>query len=170
MGNIATNGGGEGIFLDAVTHYVHSGFVRGFYNEDTDLDTGENLDTLIVTGSKPVHIVLDLQAFGGQVVAYIYEGCKYSAEGTILRTSRFNRTINLPVEMMAYTGPTITDVGDVFVKRRVLAHAQGNSGITSNVSTGVERVLAPFTSYLLRQTAVSDNIAVTLVGVFREAC
>lgn len=168
MGNIATNGDGEAIVLDAVTHYVHSGFMRGFYNEDVDLDTGENLDTLIVIGSKPVHIVLDLQAFGGQLVASIYEGCQYSATGTQLRTSRFNRVINLPVEMMVYTGPTITNVGDEFVRRRVLAHAQGNSGITSSVSTGVGRVFKPYTAYLLRQTAVSDNISLTLVGLFRE--
>jgi len=168
MGNPATNGNGETIVMDVNTHKVHGGYVRGFYNEDADLDTGENLDTLIVTGTKPVHIVLDLEAYGGQLVAYIYEDCETSADGTELRTSRFNRTMTVPIETKVYSGPTVVNVGDMFVKRRVLAHAQGNAGITSAIRGGTERVLKPRSKYLIRQTAASDNIAITLAGVFCE--
>jgi len=159
------NGYGESVCLDANTYYVHQGLVRGFYNEDTDLDTGESLDTLIVTGSKSIKAIFDLQAFGGQLIAYIYEGAITSDDGTELRTSRFNRMVNIPASYKVYSAPSVVSVGDQFVKRRVLAHAQGNSGITSAVTSGIERVLKPYTKYLLRQTAVSDNITLTLVGM-----
>lgn len=168
MGDGATNGNGEAITLDAVTYYVHQGKVRGFYVEDADLDTGESMDTLIVVGRRPLHITLEASAFGGQVLAYIYEGSKYSDPGTLVRRSRFNRTINVPMESLVYSGPTITSLGDEFLKRRILAHAQGSAGITSAVKTGVERVLSPSTAYLLRQTSLADNIAITLTGVMYE--
>ena len=162
------NGNGESIVMDYTTHNVHSGKVRGFYNEDIDLDTGEILDTLIVVGANPIHIVLDLTAFGGQVIAEIYEGATVSLNGTPLRASRFNRLLNVPIDYQVYTGPTVVNPGDLFVKRRVLAYAQGSSAITSQVKGAIERVFKPFTNYLIRQTAVSDNISLTLVGIVYE--
>lgn len=168
MPNGTVNGNGESIVMDYTTHNVHYGKVRGFYNEDTDLDTGENLDTLIVVGSRPIHIVLDLTAFGGQVIAEIYEDTVVSDNGTQLRASRFNRILNVPYEYKVYTGPTVVNPGELFVKRRVLAYAQGSGGITSQVRGATERLFKPYTNYLIRQTAVSDNIALTLVGIVYE--
>lgn len=166
--NGAINGNGENVTIDSNTYYVHLGLLRGFYNDDDDLDTGQSMDTLICVGSKPLKITLALEAFGGQVLAYIYEGTEVSDCGIQLRTSRFNRIVNSPIESKVFSSPSITNVGDLFVKRRVLAHAQGNSGITTAINAGVERILKPYTKYLLRQTALADNISITLVGTILE--
>jgi hypothetical protein len=165
---MTTNANGYSIIEDDTTSYARSGKLWGFYREDTDLDTGESLDTLIVTGDKVVVCNFLLEAYGGQVIAYIDEDTITSDDGTLHPVSNFNRAMQSPTGVRVYSAPTVVDVGKRFVSRRVLAHAQGNSGITSNVTAGVRRYLKPNSKYLLRQTAVSDNIVVTLVGSFYE--
>ncbi len=165
-GTVSVNG--NSIVEQDTLDLARSGRIWGFYREDADLDTGESLDTLIITGDKTLVISLELEAFGGQLLAYIDEDTATSNDGTLHPMSCFNRVHPLPLQAKVYSGPTVVDVGNRFVMRRVLAHAQGNSGITTRVTAGLRRFLKPRTKYLLRQTAVSDNITVTLVGSMYE--
>lgn len=166
--NGLVNGNGESVIMEAIANYVHKGKVFAFYVEDTDIDTGENKDTLIVTGNYECHIVFDLEAFGGQLIAEIYEDTQTSDNGTEIKPSAFNRVASCLPETKIYATPTVTNLGTKFVGRRVLAHSQGNNSITSALRASTERVLKPRSKYLLRQTGVSDNIAMTLVGTFYE--
>lgn len=159
---------GESVTMDNVYHHVITGDLHGFYTEDTDLDTGENLDTLIVTGKDACYLTLEVDVFGGQVIADIYEDVETSVYGTEIRASRFNRIIPNTRSTKIYNAPTITNIGELFVRRRVLSFAQGVAAIQTSLNLETPRVLKPYTKYLLRQTAVSDNIAITLVGRFYE--
>lgn len=147
---------------------ARDGRIWGFFREDADLDTGESLDTLIITGDKVLVVSFDVEAYGGQVLAYIDEETITSNDGTLHPMSCFDRVHPVPLQAKVYAAPTVVDVGNRFVTRRVLAQAQGNSGITTQVNSGLRRFLKPRTKYLLRQAAVSDNISLTLVGTMYE--
>jgi hypothetical protein len=151
-----------------VTAKSRQGLVYGLYIEDTDLDTGENKDTLIVTGRNCLFIQLELEAFGGQVVAEIHEGATVSAYGTEIFPQPFNRNFSARLTSKFYAAPTVVSTGNKFVARRVLAYAQGSSAIASSVAIRNPRILKPLTAYLLRQTGVSDNIAMTLTCTLWE--
>jgi len=163
------NGSGGLVTQDVITYNVHKGCVWGFYLEDTDLDTNETLDALLCVGMEPLHVVFDVAAFGGQVTAYIYEGVTVSSKGTLVSQSCFNRVTQLPLKTEVYTAPSITSLGKAIVNRRILAHAQGNAGITSSIRQGAERVFRSNTNYLLRLTAVGDNNAVTISAIMCES-
>jgi hypothetical protein len=67
-----------------------------------------------------------------------------------------------------YKNPTVTNLGDKFVARRVLASSQGSSRISSSLRSGVERELKPYTKYLVRVTSLADNVIAVLDGIFYE--
>jgi hypothetical protein len=159
---------GSLVITQDVTAKSRQGLVHSFYIEDIDLDTGENKDTLIVTGKNCLFIDLDLQAFGGQLIAEIYEGTTVSDNGIELFPQPFNRNFSARLTTKIYSGPTVVYTGIRFVARRVLSYAQGNGAIVSSFNLKHPRILKPMTMYLLRQTAVSDNIAMTLVGTLWE--
>ena len=168
MATITTNGNGEGVTIDYIAHNCHRGKLRAFYTEDIGLDTGETLDILLEVGCYPLHIVLGLEVLGGQCTADIHEGIEVSANGELLRTSRFNRIVKNDVCSKVYKNPTVTNLGDKFVARRVLASSQGSSRISSSLRSGVERELKPYTKYLVRVTSLADNVIAVLDGIFYE--
>jgi hypothetical protein len=157
------------VAMDVLHHIVHGKYVQEFHVEDLDLDTSENLDTLLITGSKEVHITLDLVAAGGRVEAFIYEGATVSANGTAygLKNRNRNGTDNT-LEAKLYTGPTVTGTGTEFVKRQVFGTSSGQQRISSQIGSSTERVFKPNTIYLIRQTAKADNCMITLDGLFYE--
>lgn len=149
---------------------VDQGRMFAFYDENVDLDQDENNDVLIVTGAKDVHIVLSLEGVGGDIKAQIYEGTVTSADGTPIPIGNFNRTPGLPAPLTTvFKGPTITDVGTLFVNRRVLGGNTPGQPIASATAPGVHRVLKPETKYLLRQIGVVNDTKMTLTGTFYEA-
>jgi len=165
---IATNGNGEAITMDFITHYVNSGRLFAFYMEDTDIDAVDTVSMLISTGNKELHISFNLESFGGQTIAQIYEDSEINANGNPITISAFNRTHCGCIETKFFLSPTVAQNGDRFVYRRVLSHAQGNSGVTSSVVESAFRVFKPRTNYLLTLNAAADNTTATLVGVFYE--
>lgn len=100
---------------------VDQGRMFGFYDENIDLDLDENNDVLVVTGDKHVHITLTLEGVGGDIKAQIYEGVATSNDGTPIPIGNFNRTPGFPAPLTTvFKGPTITDIGTIFVNRRLL--------------------------------------------------
>jgi len=168
MGAIRVNKHGDGVIIDCFNQMAIDGELFTFYIEDTDLDIVDTKDTLIVTGKNDVRISLELQAFGGQVVAEIYEDTVTSDNGTPVYVSAFNRNVTKRPDMKVFSAPTVVSLGEKFVSRRVLSYAQGNSAIVSSTSTGAFRTLKARTKYLFRQKSVADNTAITLVGTYFE--
>ena len=132
---------------------VNSGRLFAFYMEDTDIDAVDTVSMLISTGNKELHISFNLESFGGQTIAQIYEDSEINANGNPITISAFNRTHCGCIETKFFLSPTVAQNGDRFVYRRVLSHAQGNSGVTSSVVESAFRVFKPRTNYLLTLNA-----------------
>lgn len=168
MGYPNVNKHGDLVIIDCINELAIKGDLYNFYVEDIDLDTGEVKDTLIVTGEWDVRMSLELQAFGGQVVAEIYEDTVTSDDGTPVYVSAFNRNSVKRPDVKILSAPTVVYAGEKFVARRVLSFAQGNSAIVSSTTSGALRTLKKRTKYLLRQISAADNVAITLVGTYYE--
>lgn len=158
------------VAMDVIHHVVHTGIVYDFHTEDLDLDTSENLDTLLVVGAKEIHATFDLVAAGGRVEAFIYEGVTVSNNGTAVNLRNRNRSGFDDNDMLlkVYVGPTVTGTGTEIVKRQVFGTSSGAQRISSELRSSAERVLKPNTIYLLRQTAKADNCLVSLDGLVYE--
>ena len=167
-GAIVVSRESEVINIDRVHHEIHEGCMYDFHTEDLDLDNAENLDTLIVTGSKEAHITIDAEASGGRVAAFIYRDVTVSANGTEIVARNRNQNFPDAAVTKIYAGPTVTSIGTELVKRQILASSQGVAKISSAIRPSAERVLKPNTKYLLRQTSTADNIIVTIDAIFYE--
>lgn len=161
------------VTFDAGHLMVHEGYAHAFYAESLDLDINANMDVLVEVGAKPLHVVLALEALGGLLRGRIYRSPTTSAKGTLMGTPNFNdlEGRDKPLLTKVYLGPTVTDAGTLILPpagRLVLAAGQGASRVNSAVRAEFERVLRPNTTYLLRQTALADNVVVTLAGAMYE--
>jgi hypothetical protein len=155
------------VAVDDEEHRVQRGEVYGFYTDALNVGDGNSLDVLIAVGDKDLHIVLEAQAVGAQTTPLLYENTTVSANGTQQTTSNFNRNYSDSPLTKIYKGPTITDVGDLFVARRTLSNSSRFS-VASNVLDGVKRIFKANTKYLARVTADGGTVDIVLFGVFYE--
>jgi|TARA_A100001391_G_scaffold132462_1_gene91551 hypothetical protein len=144
----------------------------------TGLTAGEHLDTIIITGDKPVIIKAQYTGIrdGGDVMLNWYENPTYSSLGDDLAQGVYNQTEISPelttIQLYGVTPadpttgnyapddtskPVITDTGTKIQPTLVTLGitGQGSSDSSRNTLIGLDHILAPNTTYLLRRTSVS---------------
>jgi hypothetical protein len=135
---------------------IHDGFSYHCTDRAVSLANGADLDILLdnPAGNFP-HINGILFSMGDSPCDLVsYEGVTTSASGTL--AARFNRNRNSTNEsaMLAYVGPTVTDLG-LQVHDRFIPDAGGAGSNDVGVISpnfGEEWILKPATKYLVRLT------------------
>lgn len=149
--------------IDVVHHEVHEGEMFSADHVATTVADAASVDVLFQAGAgKDSHFVFDVSA-GGAVRVYLYEGPTISAVGTALTPYNLNRrSARQPGSQVSHT-PTVGAVGTtVLIGGRYLAGgASAQTRIGGGLRPGLERILAPGRTYLLRVTNVSGS-AITI--------
>jgi hypothetical protein len=143
---------------------VKNGTQWEFSFENTSLAAGASSDAVFTTGSKYVLVKSRILTFtGSEIEASVYKGATYTG-GSIVPIYNLNTTIEgLPLSAVR-SGVTVTATG---IEIAAKTHAYGtdtnvNQTVGSYNVAGIERVLQPNTTYLLRivnQSAISIKIA-----------
>jgi hypothetical protein len=157
-----TDTSGAQVFMDWIHHLVHQKKLFAFHHENTNFDISGPINILIVTGSKELHFVGEAEALNGQVSIAIFEDTTTSDDGTEIASSAFHRGTKVPLLSKVYHTPSITADGTQFVTRRILASATGANRVSSALRPGAERVFKANSKYLIRFTAVADNLFLTV--------
>lgn len=156
------------INIDHAHHKVHSGSHYKAGYQDTSMVASDTIELLFVTPDTTewAHWKLVAQSTGEVVVA-VYEGTTTSANGTaITRWNRNRNSVNTSSTLVYHT-PTVTADGTKMVEKWI-----GSSGFREN-SGGESRgdnefILKQNTKYLVRLTAVSDDIKGAIGGDWYE--
>lgn len=130
------------------------------------LAAGANSDTVFVTGAHPVLIKSRIVKFNGLSLATrVYRGPTFTG-GTV--TPYFNLNDRNPITggVVIRTGATVTAPGVEFGAPTfdIGTDGQGNSSYGTFSVSGIERLLAPNTTYLLRIT--NDSAAPQRVSAY----
>lgn len=132
-----------------------------FSSINSNLGAGLSQDAVFIVGSQPVLIKNRQITFtGAQITAQLFEAPTYTG-GTPAVMHNLNRiTPNAPLSTSRY-GVTVSDTGTECGAPTYALGAtdQGNRTVGTFTVTGLERVLKPNTTYLLRITN-NDTVAV----------
>lgn len=132
--------------------------------ENTSLAAGANSDAIMVTGSQYVLIKSRLLNFtGSEIEASVYKNSTYTG-GSLLPIYNLNTVIGGAPLATVRAGVTVSSVGTEIAAR---THSYGtdtnvNQAVGSFNVVGLERVLAPNSTYLLRitnQSATTIKVA-----------
>lgn len=126
-----------------------------FYYENTALPAGP-LYFMIETGNLPLHIIIRLEGTG-LIPVVTYRTPTVSANGTEWLPDSYNDFKECPLLTKAYTAPTVTAPGTVIITKTLFGFAQGNSMLSSQFATGIERIWRPNTKYLLKITTADST-------------
>lgn len=113
-----------------------------------------NIDTIFITGAKPVIIKSRLVRFNGtSLTTRVYRGPTHSG-GAVAPYFNLNDKDPVVGGVVIRSGTTVTVVGTEFGAPTfdVGSAGQGNSSLSTYSVTGIERVLRPNTTYLQRIT------------------
>lgn len=156
------------VTIEAAHSRVHRGFEWTISDSSSIATAGESSTLMIVTGDTTVHAVFSVGAnLGG--IAILTEGCSYSAIGTMLYASNFNRAHQGDTYgARIYDNPTLSSYGTLMQQVNVGGGSPAaRVGGQSREST--EWVLDPNTLYLLRFIADSNATRVVKDFSFYEA-
>jgi len=148
---------GAGVTMDIIHKLVHLGNMHEMYYEDLDLDNNETVSGTITTGSKTVHLVFDIEVYGGRVVFEVYEGATVSAVGTEVPSVAFNRDNVQTPDVKFYSAPTVTNDGTLIVKKSIFASTDKKVSLLTNTREGIERIFKANTIYLFKIIGTTDN-------------
>ncbi len=143
---------------------VKNGTQWEFSNSNNSLAAGASQDTILVTGSKPVLVKSRQIGFTGTgVTARVYKSSVFSG-GTVASVYNLNTGSSNTKESVVYLSPTVTSVGtEVAAPTYTIGSVdQGQRTVGTFVASGLERVLAPNSTFLLRITN-NDNSACKIV-------
>jgi len=173
-----TNEDGEAIKTDDMTnaltvidyahHEIHSGshFKAGY--QDTVMATNDEINILFITPDtlKWAHFELTAQATGAVIIDF-YEDAVVSANGTLVTAWNRNRNSTKVNTVLVYHTPTVTTNGTKISSKWV-----GNEGFKDSVGGEArgeaEFILKQNTKYLIKLTAVSNNIKGAVGGDWYE--
>lgn len=133
---------------------VKNGTQWEFSFENNSLAAGANSDAVLTTGSKYVLVKSRILNFtGSEIEASVYKGTTFTG-GAIIPIYNLNTEIGGSPLSVARSGVTVTSVGTEIAAK---THAYGtdtnvNQAVGSFNVAGLERVLQPNTTYLLRVT------------------
>lgn len=141
-------------FQNYVEANVKNGVQYEISSDNLSLANGANIDVIFTTGANPVVIKNRLVKFNGtHLTTRVYRAPTYTG-GTI--TPYFNLNDRNPVagSVVIRTGATVTVVGTEFGAPTfdIGSAGQGNSSLSTYSTLGIERLLAPNTTYLQRIT------------------
>lgn len=154
--------------MDYVTAKVHDGEYFFFTPYAASVANGANLDIVLTTGAKEVHIVSETSA-GGQCLTVIYADPTITpATGTAQAIrNRKESSANTPL-MTVLINPTITDAGTERF-RRLLVGGTGGGKVGSVARGGSESVIPANSVRLIRITNRSGGAAdIGYTGEFYE--
>lgn len=133
---------------------VKNGTQWEFSFENNSVATGATADTILTTGAQFVLVKSRLLSFtGSEIEASVYKNTTYTG-GTLTSIYNLNTQLGGSPLSVVRSGVTVTSVGTEIAAK---THAYGtdtnvNQAVGSYNVVGLERVLAPNTSYLLRVT------------------
>lgn len=146
-----------------VQSYVEANVKNGVQFEVSSyvaaLAAGANNDTIMVTGSKPVLVKTRQIAFDAtKLTARVYKDTLFTGGSVV---PYFNLNQRNPVAGVAVItgGATVTNVGtEAGAPTYMIGSAgQGNNTVGAFQLSGLERLLAPNSTYMLRVTNTSPN-------------
>lgn len=141
-------------FQNYIEANVKNGVQYEISSDNLALANGANIDVIFTTGANPVVIKNRLVKFNGtHLTTRVYRTPTYTG-GTI--TPYFNLNDRNPIAgtVVIRTGATVTSVGTEFGAPTydIGSAGQGNSSLSTYSTLGIERLLAPNTTYLQRIT------------------
>lgn len=126
------------------------------YSADTpSLAAGESTRVLFMTGDKPVIIKSRTLSFTmTKVTARVYKNAQYTGGTPTDQIFNLNDINPEPTTVQIVTGATLTDDGEEFGAPNFMygSTGVGNSENGTFATPGIERVLAPNTTYMLLTT------------------
>lgn len=151
---------------DYISVNVKKGVQYEVSNDTPALANGANIDVLFTTGAKPVLIKARLVRFNGvSLVTRVYRAPTFT-DGAV--TPYFNLNDKDPVAggVTIRTGATVTAPGTEFGAPTfdMGSTGVGNSTLSTYTVPGIERVLRPNTTYMLRIN--NDSGAVQRVATY----
>jgi hypothetical protein len=165
------NGLFSGTRAMTVQGYIEANVKNGVQYESSSpvtlLGAGANIDTIFITGSKPVIIKDRIVKFNGVfLTTKVYRAPAYTG-GTPRVSYNLNDITPVVSTVQIIGGATVTDVGTEFgaATYDIGSTGIGNVQISTYSATGVERILRPNTVYLQRITnedAAAQSVAGTL--------
>ena len=136
--------------------------------EDINFGAGGTIDVILQIGSKDAVTNFIIDYTGGPLEIIFYRGPQYS-DGVLLPMSPFNDAVPGVLEVKAYVGSTISDVGSLWFKKTVLGSGTSPVRIQTNFGSGRYRVLKKNTAYLIRVNAPSvGSSSVSMEASFVE--
>lgn len=161
----------EGLRALTTQNYTEANVKNGVQYEASALNlavpaspaAGSNIDIIVTTGLKPVLIKLRSIDFNGlKMEARVYKDPAFSG-GTIVPYFNMNLRNPVPGTIVAKAnGPTPLVITSVGTECAAATYGMGSTGQGQTVLgtykvSGIERLLAPSTSYLLRITNTSAS-------------
>jgi len=161
-GDDARSGIPDGAFsgLRALTfqNYVEANVKNGVqYEVSSDtlaLANGASIDTIFITGANPIVIKNRLVKFNGtHLTTRVYRTPTYTG-GSIVPYFNLNDRNSIAGTVVIRAGATVTAVGTEFGAPTfdIGSAGNGNSSLSTYSTLGIERLLAPNTTYLQRIT------------------
>ena len=149
---------------------VNDGTMFGFSYYNGDFDISAPITFLYKVGTRSICVNRVLQTIGGSAKIEVYKAPTTSANGTEVVTYNKNTSSQKTALTKIYVGPTVTaDGAKCFEDSYVLGASNVPSKGQSSSSDSVWRKLAASTSYLVRVTAINDNLIMNYCGDFTEA-
>lgn len=152
--------------IDTVHHEVHEGEMFHASYTNGSVANGASMDLLLALGAKECHTVFEVFA-GGQVSVYLYENPTTTAAGTAVPMYNMKRSsANEPTAAVTHT-PTVTATGSTaLVNGRILPGGTSpQTRVGGGIRQGVEWILAPTATYLLRITNGSGSTIAVNAGL-----
>lgn len=153
-----------------VQNYIEANVKNGVQYEISAnvaaLGIGANIDTIFTTGAKPVVIKSRIVKFNGTSLATrVYRAPTFTG-GTIAPYFNLNDRNPVTGSVVVRSGATVSAPGVEFGAPTfdIGSDGQGNSSLSTYAVTGIERLLAPNTTYLQRVT--NDSPAIQRVSTY----
>ena len=141
---------------------AHDGMMFHFTHLHSAVVNGGTEDLLfkVPAGAYPHLNTMRVNAGGGDLNIYLYEGTTVSADGTAVTVHNTNRNSSNTADTPVYHTPTVTGVGTEIHHQWLPPSATGagqtHDGVT-DAQQGEEWILAPSTNYMLRVENNSGN-------------
>ena len=150
---------------DAATHRGKH-FKAGF--QDLAMSTGDVIELVLVTPNTTEWAHFSLRSsYTGIVTVDMFEGATLSDDGTAVTRLNRNRNSDIVSTTLAYHTPSITTTGTKIVSKFL-----GSEGFRSDIGesfAGSDHfLLKQNTKYILRLTAVTNNIKCSIGGDWLE--
>jgi len=150
-------------FIDVLHRNAHDGFVHHVSGKVTGMVDTNVDDYLLQTNSGVPHFQrMRIAAGRGDIDIAVYEAAVVSAAGSEIVSGNTNRFSANVAATKVYTGPTVTDPGDLIHTTWMPPTGTGTglsaTGLVGETN-GEEWILTPGTNYLIR---ITNNSGATI--------